>query len=96
MVISPPTYEESCKVHETLMEIKKLKPDQTKPVTIESTLQKTTLLMHTEDKNLHGKIFGGYVLRLAFELGWLCVYKYLKGRIPTVTNIDDVQFLAPV
>jgi len=29
-------------------------------------MQKTTLLMHTEDKNLHGKIFGGYVLRLAY------------------------------
>lgn len=59
-------------------------------------MQKTTLLMHTEDKNLHGKIFGGYVLRLAYELAWLCVYKYLKGGLPIVTNIDDVQFLAPV
>jgi len=52
--------------------------------------------MHTEDKNLHGKIFGGYVLRLAYELAWVCVYKFLKGRIPVVTNIDDVQFLGPV
>jgi len=26
----------------------------------------------------------------------LNVYKYLKGAIPIVTNIDEVQFLAPV
>jgi acyl-coenzyme A thioesterase 9 len=27
------------------------------------------LLMHMQDRNLHGKIFGGFVMREAFEIG---------------------------
>ena len=60
------------------------------------TIQRTTLLMHLQDKNLSGKIFGGFILRLAYELGWLTAYKFLKGGVPKCTHIDDVQFLGPV
>lgn len=49
-----------------MLEIKKNKTTELSPVPIDSTVQRTTLLMHSEDKNLHGKIFGGYVLRLAY------------------------------
>ncbi len=52
--------------------------------------------MHLEDKNLSGKIFGGLIMRLAYELGWLCVFKFLKGKFATIANIDDVQFLGAV
>ncbi len=52
--------------------------------------------MHNEDKNLSGKIFGGFILRLAYELGWLCAYKFLKIGYPRIAHVDDVQFLAPV
>jgi acyl-coenzyme A thioesterase 9 len=79
-----------------MIALKKDKTSHSKFVSINSTQHNTTLLMHAEDKNLHGKIFGGYVLKLAYELAWVCVYKFLKGGIPVVTNIDDVQFLAPV
>lgn len=52
--------------------------------------------MHLQDKNLSGKIFGGFILRLAYELGWLTVFKFLKGKFPKCTHIDDVQFLGSV
>ena len=52
--------------------------------------------MHLQDKNLSGKIFGGFILRLAYELGWLTAFKFLKGGYPKCTHIDDVQFLGPV
>ena len=52
--------------------------------------------MHLQDKNLSGKIFGGFILRLAYELGWLTAFKYLKGNYPKCTFIDDVQFLGSV
>jgi acyl-coenzyme A thioesterase 9 len=29
-------------------------------------------------------------------LGWLTAYRFLKGKYPRCTHIDDVQFLAPV
>ena len=79
-----------------MLALKKYQINGVKFISIDATQQKTTLLMHQEDRNLHGKIFGGYVLRLAYELAWVCAYKFLEGRIPIVTNIDDVQFLAPV
>lgn len=52
--------------------------------------------MHLQDKNLSGKIFGGTILRLAYELAWLTSFKFLKGKYPKCTFIDDVQFLGPV
>lgn len=52
--------------------------------------------MHLQDKNLSGKIFGGYIMRLAYELGWLTSLEFLGGKFPKCTHIDDVQFLAPV
>lgn len=63
---------------------------------MKATIQRNTLLMHLQDKNLSGKIFGGYILRLAYELGWLTAFKFLKGVYPKCTHIDDVQFLGPV
>ena len=30
--------------------------------------------MHMQDRNLHGKIFGGHIMREAFEIGWLAAY----------------------
>lgn len=35
--------------------------------------------MHYQDRNLHGKIFGGVLMREAFELGWLAAYIHAKG-----------------
>lgn len=35
--------------------------------------------MHLQDKNLSGKIFGGYLMRLAYELGWLTALEFLAG-----------------
>lgn len=60
------------------------------------TIQRNTLLMHLQDKNLSGKIFGGNILRLAYELAWVTAFKFLKGKFPKCTHIDDVQFLGPV
>ena len=38
-------------------------------INIRDTLMEKNLLMHTQDRNLHGKIFGGFVMREAFEIG---------------------------
>lgn len=60
-----PTQEESEYVHKFFM-------DQTfkeGKVNITETKMEKDLLMHMQDRNLHGKIFGGFVLREAFEIG---------------------------
>jgi acyl-coenzyme A thioesterase 9 len=57
---------------------------------------KNNMLMHIQDKNLSGKVFGGLILRAGYELGWLCASRFLKTAFPVLTHVDDVQFLAPV
>jgi acyl-coenzyme A thioesterase 9 len=53
--------------------------------------------MHIQDKNLHGKVFGGHIMREAAELGWVTSYMYGKGQSPPeFMHIDDVLFLSPV
>lgn len=52
--------------------------------------------MHVEDKNLSHKVFGGLILRLCYELAWLCTTKFTKSRRAKVSHVDDVQFLGPV
>lgn len=45
---------------------------------------------------MHGNVFGGYLMRQAFELGWLCAVRFLDGRRPHIYHIDDVLFSRPV
>lgn len=35
-------------------------------------------------------------MRYGYELGWLCATKFLSSSLPVVTQIDEVQFFAPV
>lgn len=64
---------------------------------IPDTSVEKNLLMHVEDKNLHGKVFGGHVMREAAELAWVTSYMYDNGRSPPeFVHVDDVIFVNPV
>ena len=54
------------------------------------------ILMHTQERNVHGRAFGGIIMREIVELGWLCGYKYSNGRQAIIRQIFDVVFLSPV
>ncbi len=54
------------------------------------------LLMHQQDRNLHGKIFGGFIMREATELGWLCAHLFMGGSLPELLYIDEIMFVSPV
>jgi len=62
---------------------------------METTKKQSYLIMHPQKRNIHNQIFGGYIMRLAFEHAWITVYSFAKA-IPTVVAIDDHSFLAPV
>ncbi len=34
------------------------------------------MLIHNQDKNIYNKVFGGVVLREAFDIAWIAVYKF--------------------
>jgi hypothetical protein len=40
-----------------------------------------TLYMHPQERNIHGKIFGGYLMKEAFELAWIGMYMYTHSHI---------------
>jgi acyl-coenzyme A thioesterase 9 len=55
-----------------------------------------TILKHSQDRNIHGKIFGGLLMRESLELAYVCAYMHGAGEQPTVYHIDDIQFILPV
>eukprot|EP00474_Spongospora_subterranea_P001834 CRZ02292.1 hypothetical protein [Spongospora subterranea] len=54
-----------------------------------------SVLMHSQARNVYGRIFGGHLMSQAYEIAWVAVYK-LAREMPSPTFIDDVEFLRPV
>ncbi|XP_046988504.1 acyl-coenzyme A thioesterase 9, mitochondrial-like [Schistocerca americana] len=50
---------------------------------------------HPEDRNLHNKVFGGFLMRQALELSWTAGYLHSKFR-PRLCHISDISFHKPV
>ena len=59
------------------------------------TERESTVLMHSQERNVHGKIFGGYLMRQAFEMGWLTAALFQKKQT-LLLRVDQVLFLKPV
>uniref|UniRef100_A0A8D8RZ80 Acyl-coenzyme A thioesterase 9, mitochondrial n=1 Tax=Cacopsylla melanoneura TaxID=428564 RepID=A0A8D8RZ80_9HEMI len=64
-------------------------------VWMEATRQNSVIHLHPEERNLHNKIFGGFLMRQALELAWLCGYMHSKQK-PKLWHINDVSFKQPV
>ncbi len=62
---------------------------------MEKTIMTNTMLMFPQQKNIHHKIFGGFLMRAAYELAFTCATMYCKGR-PSFISLDDNQFHKPV
>lgn len=60
-----------------------------------TTQVRSTLLMHPQNRNIHGKIFGGYLLRTAFEQAFNTLYIF-TGQPPHFSAVEDIAFVAPV
>ncbi|XP_067013889.2 acyl-coenzyme A thioesterase 9, mitochondrial isoform X1 [Anabrus simplex] len=53
------------------------------------------IFSHPENRNLHNKVFGGFLMRQALELSWTAGYMYSKFR-PKLCHISDIGFHKPV
>lgn len=53
------------------------------------------VISHPENRNFHNKVFGGFIMRNAFELGFSLAYLYSK-HMPKLKHISDVVFHKPV
>ena len=92
---TPPSAEESIELHSMFMKNVQLN-EGVDYVALEKTIMHKNLLIHLQDRNLHGKAFGGMLMREAFETGWLTAFSFCKGKYPEIHHIDDVMFIAPV
>lgn len=87
-----PSPEESQELHSIFARTNSIKNS----ISIEQTKMSKNLIMHLQDRNLHGKAFGGMMMREAFEIGWLTAHAFCQGKFPEIHHIDDLAFISPV
>jgi acyl-coenzyme A thioesterase 9 len=60
-----------------------------------STKMQNALMAQPQVRNLHNRIFGGFLMRRAFELAFSNAYVF-GGARPVFQEVDEVSFAAPV
>ncbi|PPQ64908.1 hypothetical protein CVT24_008248, partial [Panaeolus cyanescens] len=97
----PPSSAEAAELH--AMHIKygqhimeNLKPDTGKDhAWMGDTILEKNLLMFPQERNVHQKVFGGYLMRLAHELGYTSASMFTRGHVKFL-SLDGIAFKRPV
>ena len=87
-----PSEHESNLLHSLFL---KIRQGEIRGVPMSDTRRQSTRLMHPQFRNVHNKIFGGYLMREAFELAWNITYLYCRQR-PQFLSVDHMYFYQPV
>uniref|UniRef100_A0A914VRK3 HotDog ACOT-type domain-containing protein n=1 Tax=Plectus sambesii TaxID=2011161 RepID=A0A914VRK3_9BILA len=58
---------------------------------MEDSKLKTVIICFPAQRNLYNKIFGGFLMRQAFELAWANCALFSKSR-PLILAVDDIMF----
>ncbi|XP_055822027.1 acyl-coenzyme A thioesterase 4, mitochondrial-like [Solanum dulcamara] len=69
--------------------------DNNNNILIKETCLQNSLVCQPEQNNIHGQIFGGYLMRKAYELAYATAYSFV-GSPPSFAEVDHVDFLKPV
>ncbi|CAK9183217.1 unnamed protein product [Ilex paraguariensis] len=64
-------------------------------ILIRDTCLQNSLICQPQQRNIHGRIFGGFLMRRAFELAFATAYAF-AGSAPGFLEVDHVDFLKPV
>ncbi|KAJ8324200.1 hypothetical protein QVD99_008530 [Batrachochytrium dendrobatidis] len=97
----PPKVDEMLLIHDLHREhLKYSGPDATATlpeniVWMKDAVQESLTVCMPQDRNLHQKIFGGYLMRLAFELAYANSLIFVKSPIQFVA-LDNIIFRLPV
>ncbi|KAF9190499.1 hypothetical protein BGZ51_008538 [Haplosporangium sp. Z 767] len=97
----PPTQEERFLIHDLYLEYSQYDDPQSKtkkPDDVEwmaDTKMSAIHIMQPQDRNIHDKIFGGYLMRLAYELAFCNASVFISSR-PTFLALDEISFRKPV
>ena len=108
--LKPPTYPEFTLIHSQFFpsssqtdnnnnNIKNNSPlgKQREQVLMSSTKLQSVVLCHPQEKNTRDRIFGGYLMRKAYELGESNAHLFCGGKAkPFLIAIGEITFLRPV
>uniref|UniRef100_A0A0D9XFQ0 HotDog ACOT-type domain-containing protein n=1 Tax=Leersia perrieri TaxID=77586 RepID=A0A0D9XFQ0_9ORYZ len=64
-------------------------------ILMKDTRLENSLICQPQQRNLHGRIFGGFLMHRAFELAFSTAYAFV-GQRPCFLEVDHVDFLKPV
>ncbi|XP_040600088.1 acyl-coenzyme A thioesterase 9, mitochondrial isoform X2 [Mesocricetus auratus] len=74
-------------------------------VWMENTKLKSLDICHPQERNIFNRIFGGFLMRKAYELAWATACSFgslqfwafsISGSRPFVVTVDDIMFQKPV
>lgn len=88
----PPTETESSILHNLFIQPAH---NTIKSIPISSTILTTTKLCHPQERNIHDLVFGGFLMREAFELGFTCGQLFSHSRLHFLA-VDELAFKHPV
>uniref|UniRef100_A0A7S4HL79 HotDog ACOT-type domain-containing protein n=1 Tax=Vannella robusta TaxID=1487602 RepID=A0A7S4HL79_9EUKA len=91
-IMKLPTPEERIVIHELFLARK----NGAKERPLKETRFDSTIYMHPREQNIHGHIFGGYLMRKAFEIAFLTACTFSHASSVDFLLMDEIQFLAPV
>ncbi|XP_037441662.1 uncharacterized protein LOC119309863 [Triticum dicoccoides] len=64
-------------------------------ILMKDTRLENSLICQPQQRNLYGRIFGGFLMHRAFELAFSTAYAFV-GQRPCFLEVDHVDFLKPV
>ncbi|GMI70887.1 hypothetical protein like AT5G48370 [Hibiscus trionum] len=64
-------------------------------ILLRDTRLENALICQPQQRNIHGRIFGGFLMHRAFEIAFSTAYAF-AGLVPCFLEVDHVDFLRPV
>ncbi|KAI5386802.1 hypothetical protein KIW84_073085 [Lathyrus oleraceus] len=64
-------------------------------ILMKDTYLQNSFICQPQQRNIHGRIFGGFLMRRAFELAFSTAYAF-AGAAPHFLEVDHVDFFKPV
>eukprot|EP00747_Dinoflagellata_sp_TGD_P181175 gnl/TRDRNA2_/TRDRNA2_34801_c0_seq1.p1 gnl/TRDRNA2_/TRDRNA2_34801_c0~~gnl/TRDRNA2_/TRDRNA2_34801_c0_seq1.p1 ORF type:complete len:266 (+),score=30.00 gnl/TRDRNA2_/TRDRNA2_34801_c0_seq1:56-853(+) len=96
---APPTPKEVATLHELFKANTQIRrsgaselPDL---VPMRHTVVESSMVVFSEKRNCHGKLFGGFIAQHAFEQAYFCAYRF-TGEVPVPLGFDEMVFERPV
>ena len=96
-VSAPPQPEEMATLHELQRAAVHALESGERPVkTVKNLTYRSSFVVYPEQRNVHGKLFGGFVMDQAYTLASFAARMFARGERVVPIGMDDATFNAPV